>query len=254
MEAVRKDEIQGIFPPNETSSELEKEWPPSHSIGAITTRSVPGPPQDIRASCKRTPTTLKIRWKEPAVNPQCVCAYNVQMRRDRKAEKWNESLRVERKSCKFPDLSTKTVYLFRVQSINTKGVVGQWSNEVRAETRIGKFGRTLALTGAAVGATIGGPLLGAMIGVHGVSNMAGKNIDSEGKRKAVQISAGAGGAVAGALLGTVAAPFLGTMTALYVYRRMVGVGEGSPQTSDEEYSEPADRVTSFYNWLENNDQ
>ena len=53
---------------------------PSDYIDVITDQFKPDPPQDVHVSSKRTSTTIKIRWKKPAVNPQAACAYNVQIR------------------------------------------------------------------------------------------------------------------------------------------------------------------------------
>ena len=43
------------------------------------TKCIPGPPQALCVSSKRSDKSIKIRWKEPAVNPQAVIQYEAEI-------------------------------------------------------------------------------------------------------------------------------------------------------------------------------
>lgn len=211
--------------------------PPSDSREVITTQLIPGPAQNLRISSKRTDKSIKLRWEEPAINPQAAHKYKVQMRL-KKERDWTDRTTVDQKAAKITELKTDTKYAFRVQSINNKGECGEWSSEVEAETRFGVVGRTLGTLGAFVGGTVGGPAIGAIGGGAMAGATAGKIPDSQAGQRAAQVGAGAGGAIAGGLFGIVAAPVVGLATAMMANKKLAGEMEDmSPQTSDDE-SEP----------------
>lgn len=140
------------------------ESPPSDSLEVTTTRFKPGPPQNLCIFSKGTTTMIKLSWKEPALNPQAACKYNVQMRPENALE-WINCLPVKENSMEFEQLETYTKYLFRVQSMNNMEEAGEWSNEIEATTRVGTLGLTLAVIVALlVGGTIGAPIVGAVAG------------------------------------------------------------------------------------------
>ena len=192
----------------------------------------PGPPQELRSSTKHTSTAIKIRWKEPAVNPKAACAYNVQIRRStKKPQEWSDIIRVEKLSYRFTGLQTNTKYLFRVQAINSRGEGGKWSVEVEEATRFGKFGCVLAATGVGVCCTLAGPL----IGLVGGGSLAHDFIVKRTDMKVARISAAVGGAVGGVIVGTVGAPVMGVIAGYEVCKDYLGVNiDISPQTSDDE--------------------
>lgn len=208
---------------------------PSDPRDVVTTQLIPGPPQNLRISSKRTDKTIKVRWEEPAVNPQSANKYKVQMRKAKKKYEWTTYTTVYKKSAKVKELKTDTKYQFRVQSINNKDEAGEWSNEVEAETRFGAFGRALGTAGALVGGVAGGPIIGAI----GFGAMAGaaakKHPDSETAKKAAGVGAGVGGGVAGAVVGLFGAPIIGGAAAIMAHKKLAGEMEDiSPQTSDDE--------------------
>ena len=219
---------------------------PSDSCDVITTQLIPGPPQNLRISSKRTSTTIKVRWDEPSANPQAAYKYRIEWRLAKQSE-WGPGKTVNKKSAKVIDLKTDTTYQFRVRAVNNKDELGEWSDEIKSETRFGAFGRTLGTIGAFVGGTVGGPLMGAVGGGAMAGVAAGKHPDSNTGKRAAQIGAGAGGAVAGALFGIVGAPLIGAMSAVMANRKLAGEMEDmSPQTSDDE-NEPGFMTTLFKN-------
>ena len=207
---------------------------PSDSCDVITTQLIPGPPQNLRISSKRTSTTIKVRWDEPSTNPQAACKYRIEQRIAKQSE-WGPGKTVNKKSAKVTDLETDTTYQFRVRAINNKDELGEWSDEIKSETRFGAVGRTLGTIGAFIGGTVGGPVLGAVSGGAMAGIVAGKHPDSNTGKRAAQIGAGVGGAVAGALFGIIGAPIIGAMSAVMANGKLAGEMEDmSPQTSDDE--------------------
>ena len=198
---------------------------------------VPGSPQNVRISSKRTSSTLKVRWDSPTRNYSGVKNYVVQHRRFKKTE-WDASTMLDntKHSFKVVNLKTNTKYEFRVQALNQKNEGN--SSTVLGETRIGAVGRGMASVAAFAGGTAGGPIIGS-IGFGTMSAVAvldkpksGSGESGSGK-KAAAAAAATGGAVGGFLLGLVGAPFMGIGTAIVTNERMKG-DWGSPQTSDDE--------------------
>ena len=211
---------------------------PSDSKEVITTQLIPGPPQELRTSSKRLSKYIKIRWKEPKQNPQAVFQYHVQMQLAKsKATPWYDLTTIgkEKLSAKASDLSTSTDYRFRVRALNNKHEPGEFSEVLEAETRCGVLPKVAASTGAFVGGTIGGPLLGA-VGLGVMAGSAAKDgPDSKAGKAAAATAAGVGAGVGGALLGTVGAPLFGGTAAYMAYRTLTkGSDEWSPQTSEDE--------------------
>ena len=211
---------------------------PSDSKEVITTQLIPGPPRELRTSSKRLSKYIKIRWKEPKQNPHAVFQYHVQMQLAKSKETpWNDVTTVgkEKLSAKATDLSTSTDYRFRVRTFNNKHEPSEFSEVLEAETRCGVLPKIAASTGAFVGGTIGGPLLGA-VGLGVMAGSAAKDgPDSKAGKAAAAAAAGVGAGVGGALLGTVGAPIFGGTAAYMAYRTLTkGSDEWSPQTSEDE--------------------
>ncbi len=213
--------------------------PPSDSTEVVTGQFIPDPPINGRVSSKRTHTIVKIRWEKPAEYTEAVCAYNIQMRREKEREwKQSNSFRAETLSRKFTGLKTGTHYLFRIQSVNNKGETSTWTQEIEACTRIGKAGRVAAITGGFVVGTIGGPIVGAVGVAAGLGIAAGERVEKKGGKIAAGVAAGTGGAIAGALIGGIGAPFMGAATGKATHDLLTGKYDTlSPQTSDEETDE-----------------
>ena len=208
---------------------------PSPPVSVETTQLIPGPPQDLRVSSKRTDTAIKLRWKQPTENPHAAYKYKVQIRLVREVNWTDCDTVVGKTSTKIIQLKSDTKYRFRVRSLNNKDEAGDWTSEVEIETRFGIFGRTLGTIGAFVGGTVGGPLLGA-VGAGGMAGIAaGKHPDSETGKRVAQVAAAAGGAIPGALLSLIGAPVMGAMCAIRANKHLAGeIGDISPQTSDDE--------------------
>ena len=210
---------------------------PSDPIEVITTQPIPGRPRDLRASSKRLSKYIKLRWKEPRQNPQAVFKYQVQMQLAKSKETpWYNVTTVDRDkfTAKPTYLSTGTEYRFRVRALNNKQQQGEFSEVLEAETRCGAAAKIAASTGAFVGGTIGGPLLGAV----GLGNMAKSAAKDSAGSKAGKAAAATAAEVGGALLGTIGAPIMGGTAAYLVYQRLdKGPDQWSPQTSDDENEE-----------------
>lgn len=109
---------------------------PSGSCEVVTTEQIPGPPQELRASSKRTSSLLKIRWKEPRVNPHAVCRYQIQIR-GHKQEKWYDLTAVDRKtfSVQARNLPSGQKFHFRACAIDSQGQRNEFSNVLETKTR-----------------------------------------------------------------------------------------------------------------------
>lgn len=167
---------------------------PSDSV-SINTIFIPGPPQGLRISSRRRDKSIKLRWEEPAINPQAAHRYKVQI--CLKDSDWILHSTVNKNSAKITSLKTSTKYCFRVQTINNKGEGGEWSEPVEAEIRYNLFDHA---------AKVGGGV------IDGVAD--------------------AGGTVAGILtVGVVVPLLLPLAVAEAIYTR---VYDTSPQTSDDE--------------------
>ena len=184
-------------------------------------------------SPKRSDKSIKIRWKESAVNPQVVIQYQAEFVAEKsRSQEWSifKITRCEKLSAKANDLNPDTKYKFRVRAVNNKKQYGDYSDEVVAETRVGEGARVAAAIGAFVGGTVGGPLMGAL----GFGYMAGESAsdlpDSTVGKVAAGTAAGIGGGVAGALIGTLGAPILGGPSSYMAYKKLEGkLDDVSPQ-------------------------
>ena len=210
----------------------------SESVQVITEQFIPGPPQELRVSSKRSDKSIKIRWKEPAANAQAVIQYEAEFVAEKsKSQEWS-ILKTTKLSAKANDLKPDTKYKFRVRAVNHKGEYGDYSDEVIAETRVGEGAQVAAAIGAFVGGTVGGPLIGAL----GFGMMAGDSAsdhpDSTVGKVAAGTAAGIGGGVAGALIGTVGAPLFGGASSYMAYKKLEGkLDDVSPQSSEDEEEE-----------------
>ena len=213
---------------------------PSDVSEVLTTQLIPGPPQELRISCKRTDTTIKIRWKPPTTNPQAVDKYEAQlqlMNNKQPGAEWKTFVTVQhaKLSATADGLKSDTKYQFRVRAINNKEQDGEFSDYLEAETRFGKFGRGAATVGAFVGATVGGPLMGAVSIGYLAGSSAESGPDSKVGKKVAATAAGIGGGIGGFLLGTIGAPLFGAVGAAMTYKSLEGgLGEQSPQSSEDE--------------------
>lgn len=198
-------------------------------------------PLNVRVSGKRTTTTLKVKWDEPATIERGVCfyGYNVEMSQDKKPRVWDDFIVVEEKHATFTDLKSNTSYVFRVQAINSNWEVGEWSDEIEAKTKLPILVQACKVTAVVTGAAVGGTIVGPVIGAVGGGSLAGELAEeagenkSKGKKKAATISAGTGGAILGGLLGTVGAPVMGIVAAVKAYRAVADSDVSSEDSDDE---------------------
>ena len=212
---------------------------PSDAERIVTTQLIPGAPQELRISSKRTDKSIKIRWNVPDINPQVVAKYEVQFQPATRIsmEQWNTVMTVTKPtklSANVCSLKTDTKYSFRVRAINDKGEDGEYCESIVGKTRLGMFGRVALTTAAFAGGTVGGPLLGAVCGFL-AGQSAGEDIDSSAGKAAASTAAGIAGALGGAVVGTVGAPIMGASTAVISYKTLKGkLDDQSPQSSEDE--------------------
>ena len=216
---------------------------PSDVSEALTKQMIPGPPQELRVSSKRTDTSIKIRWKPPTINPQAVDKYEVQlqlMSNRQPGAEWETFVTVPhtKLSATARGLRSDTKYQFRVRAINNDDQNGEFSDSLVTETRFGKLGRGIATVGAFVGATVGGPLMGAVSIGYLAGSSAESGPDSKVGKKVAAVAGGVGGGIGGFLLGIVAAPLFGGVGAAMTYKALEGgLEEQSPQSSEDEEEE-----------------
>ena len=210
----------------------------SEHCQAVTFPLIPGPPQELRVSSKRTSNLLKIRWKEPTVNPQAVSRYQVEMQHASKKRPWKHLKTVdhEKFSATATGLQSGERYHFRVRAYNSKEYCSEFSKVLEAKTRRGKAAQIAAATSAFVGGTLGAPVIGAVYGGVAAGETANENLRNKAKNKAKKVvAAGVGGGVGGAVLGTLGAPLVGGTFAAKAYYNVAGDSdEWSSQSSDDE--------------------
>ena len=200
-------------------------WSPfSDRLEVSTSQPIPGRPQNVRLSSKRTSKSLKLRWEPPDVYPEAVHEYSVLVR-NAKALEWKEK-KSFMNSMKFPNLESYEEYHFQVRALNSIGEAGDWK-EIKGKTPLSNVARGFLCAAAGVGGTLFGPVLGASSGYNEAKDL----IDPKHKEK--RVLAGIAGSVAGVMIGTIGAPLMGYSTACAVYKS-TGCDETSPQTSDSE--------------------
>ena len=216
--------------------------PPSDAVEVTTPELLPGVPVNVRISSTRKCDSIKIRWDRPDENAEAAFMYDVEMIRSKQKQpiEWNiVKHNVKKLYARVDQLNSNTKYKFRVRALNSKGhaLPDQWSDVVEAETRHVKGVAALAATGAFIGGTLGGPVLGVMT-IGGVSGMAAAlNVDSEAGSKAAGVAAGIGGGIAGGFAGIVGAPLFGVGSAVLAYNAVSGNLPTSPPTSEDESPE-----------------
>ena len=111
----------------------------SPKVVECTNPVIPGPPQTVRISRKRTENTLKLRWKPPAKKPKAVDKYIAQICKvkSKKHIGWKDYATVDSNTffAMATELKPDTLYCFRVCGVTRKGGAGEFSEEVEVETR-----------------------------------------------------------------------------------------------------------------------
>ncbi len=199
----------------------------------FNTRSlIPGTPQNVRLSSKRTSDCLKVCWDPPNHNPEGIHRYKVQYKRSRDSLWIMSGLTSSSKhSRRTSNLKSDTFYDFRVQALNCKSEESDWSDPVQGETRFGTLVVSLSTAGAAIGGAVFSPI-GGSVGLGVVAaNLAEKK--KSGKKHTAL--AAVGGGIGGALLGYAGGPFTGILSGVVVNKILRGkLSYVSPQTSDDE--------------------
>ena len=203
--------------------------PPSNSTTCQTHVPIPGIPEELRVSTKRTSSMIKIRWVPPSINPQTVDRYELQMRT--KKGEWHHVAYSTKTSAKATGLKQDKLYFFRVQALNRKDQSCGFTDTIEAETRFGKAAKAALTPLVFVGGTLAAPFSSALAGGVGGGFTAAESVDNKAGAVAAGVAGGVAGGVGGGIVGTIGAPFVGGALA----HTFVHWGdEYSDQSSDED--------------------
>ena len=167
--------------------------------------TIPGPPRNVRESTKKTDNLLKLRWNPPAINAFAVDHYDVHMMD--KDGVFTSASPEGKKICKcsatIRNLSQNKKYIFRVCSVNNKGVRSSFTEEIMVETNlsnavkgaIGGAGVAGGIAGGVLFGAVSGPVGGVAVGVlAGIS--AAEKVENKAGKAVVGTLAGVGAGVA----------------------------------------------------------
>ena len=202
---------------------------PSESTICQTDVPIPGIPEELRVSTKRTSSMIKIRWAPPSINPDAVHRYELQMRT--KKGKWQHITYSTKTSAKATGLKQDKKYFFHVQALNRQDKSCGFTDPIEAETRFGKAAKAALTPFVFVGGTLAAPFSAALAGGIGSGLLAADLVDDKAGAVAAGVAAGVAGGVGGGIVGTLGAPFVGGALA----HTFVHCGdEYSDQSSDED--------------------
>ena len=205
--------------------------PPSESTTCQTHVPIPGLPEKLRVSTKRTSSMIKILWFPPSVNPEAVHRYELQMRT--KKGKWQHITYSTKTSAKATRLKQNKKYFFRVQALNRKDQSCGFTDTIEEETRLGKAARAALAPLVFVGGTLSAPISSALVGGIGGGLLAAESVDNKAGAVAAGVATGVAAGVGGTIVGTLGAPVVGGMMT-YGFIKMTGGDSCSDQSSDEE--------------------
>ena len=213
---------------------------PSESIVAKTNNPTPGPPVCLRVSSYRTTDTIKIRWKAPFHNSHAVRYYEVEWHRKSDSSQFGKTRKT---SFKATGLKHDTMFEFRVRAFNKESRCSDWSEWIKAETRMKGSRKAKAVAagiGAGIAATVGAPLIGAIGGGVLAGDSAVESVEEKGGGKgakgAAGTAAGIAGGIGGTFLCTIGAPLVGIVTGIGV--GMAVMEEDLSDQSDDEEESP----------------
>ena len=186
--------------------------------------AAPSPPENVRVSSKRTHSLIKIRWNAPT----SIVVVHCEVAKTTRKGSYDENPIVIpgiKFSATFTKLDQKTAYYFKVRACNGF-YTSDWSDEIEAKTQLHiavKAGLSPLVWAAG---TITSPLTMSL----GGGAAAGIIVHESSGNKGGVTAAVAGGAVGGAALGIVAAPFVGSIMA---HQFVHGIDILSDQSDDE---------------------
>ena len=195
--------------------------PPSNSTTCQTHVPIPGIPEKLRVSTKRTSSMIKIRWGPPSINPETVHRYELQM--CTKKWEWHHITYSTKTSAKATGLNQYKVYFFRVQALNRQDKSCGFTDIIEAQTRIGKVAKAALTPLVFVFGTVVAPFCTAFES----GRLAADSVDNRAGAVAVGVAGGVGGGIAG----TIGAPLIGVAT---VYFLITDGNDYSDQSSDED--------------------
>ena len=176
-------------------------------------------PPNVRVPRKRTSSSLEANWSK--VKDDDVCAYNVQIFHASLPffnGDGGSSVRVEECSYKFAGLDSFTRYGLRVQSINSQGETGPWSNAVHQRTLPTTRERVALVSGTYCGITIITPCDVATSARTKAAECAGKNIENKRLKEVAKTMAGCCAGMCGCVVGCIAAPVFGVVAAYKCFK------------------------------------
>ena len=203
--------------------------PPSETVTTCTQEPIPGPPCKLRVSSKCTAKSIKIRWSEPSLYPRFAYYYKIEMRH-RKQGEWKYVTDSKKLSAEVKGLNQNAKYYFRIKAFNKTGECSNFSEEIKAKTKMHKAAKGTLAPLAFIGGTMAGPFIGGIGGAaFGVSEATDKASSKAGKGFA-GVAGGTAGLVGGGILGTLGAPLVGGAFAYQLCHE----SDWSEQSSDEE--------------------
>ena len=100
---------------------------------------VPGAPENLRVSTKRTETLIKVRWQPSSNFPEAAACYELEMHPMMSLKvSWKVVATTNKLSAKITHLQPDTSYEFRVQAMNTEGTPGPYSETITGSTKASK--------------------------------------------------------------------------------------------------------------------
>ena len=204
--------------------------PPSNSTTCQTHAiHIPGIPEELRVSTKRTSSMIKIRWVPSSINPEAVDRYELQMLT--KKGEWHHITYSTKTSAKATGLNQCEVYFFRVQALNRRNESCGFTDVIKAETQFGKAAKAVLSPLVFVFGTIISPFSSTLGGGIASGHLVANSVDNQVGAVAAGVVAGVAGGVAIGIIGTIGAPIVGGAAVYFLFTEG---NDYSDQSSDEE--------------------
>ena len=190
---------------------------------------IPGIPEELRVSTKRTSSMIKIRWVPSSINPEAVDRYELQMLT--KKGEWHHITYSTKTSAKATGLNQCEVYFFRVQALNRRNESCGFTDTIEAKTRVGKVIQAVFSPLVFVFGTLASPFSFALTGGIESGRLAANSVDNRAGAVAAGVVASVAGGLGSGIVGTIGAPIFGGTV---VYLLFTEGNDYSDQSSDEE--------------------
>ena len=161
--------------------------------------------------------------------PRFAYYYKIEKRHGKRGE-WKYVTDSKKFSAEVKGLNQNAKYYFRIKAFNKTGECSNFSEEIKAKTKMHKAAKGTLAPLAFIGGTMAGPFIGGFGGAAiGISEATDKASSKAGKGFA-GVAGGTAGVVGGGILGTLGAPLVGGACAYLLCHE----SDWSEQSSDEE--------------------